>query len=72
MEIKKENMTIVDSHNNLIETEKGITCGCGNPRLKMVCHIDGRDFFGYQYNCSCGNSITVNHKRSEDDLMMYD
>ena len=72
MEIKKENMTIVDTNDNLIETEKGITCGCSNPSLKMVCHMDGREFFAYQYSCSCGNSINVTHKRSKDDLMRFD
>lgn len=72
MKIEKENMTVEDSRDNLIETEKGITCGCGNPNLRMVCHIDGREWYGYQYNCKCGNAINVTHKRSEDDLMMMD
>ena len=72
MRIEKENMTIEDTNDNLKEMEKGITCGCENPSLRMVCHIDGKDFFGYQYKCSCGNLIAVNHKRSKDDLMMMD
>ena len=71
MKIEKENMTIEDSKDNLKEMEKGITCGCGNPSLKIVCHIDGREFYGYQYNCQCGNSINVTYKRSDDDMMLY-
>ena len=67
MEIKKEDMTVSDTNNNLIETKDGITCGCGNPSLTMTCHIDGVDFYGYQYNCKCGNSITVNYKRKKGE-----
>ena len=36
MKISKERMTVEDTMNRLIETKDGITCGCGNPRLKMV------------------------------------
>ena len=64
--IEKEDMTVSDTNNNPIETKDGITCGCGNPSLKMTCHIDGVDFYGYQYNCQCGNSISVNCKRKEN------
>ena len=66
MTIEKEDITVSDTNNNLIETEDGITCGCGNPKLTMTCHIDGVDFYGYQYNCKCGNSIAVNCKRKEN------
>ena len=66
MTIEKEDMTVSDTKDNLIETKDGITCGCGNPSLTMTCHIDGVDFYSYQYNCQCGNSITVNYKRMED------
>ena len=65
MEIKKEDMTVSDTKDNLIETKDGITCGCGNPKLKMTCHIDGVDFYSYQYNCQCGNSIAMKCKRKE-------
>ena len=58
-------MTVSDTKDNLIETKDGITCGCGNPSLTMTCHIDGVDFYSYQYQCQCGNSITVNYKRKE-------
>lgn len=64
MEIKKDRMTVTDTYNNLIETENGITCGCGNPSLKMVCHIDGTNFYSYQYRCACGNSILMECERS--------
>jgi len=64
MKIVKERMTVEDTMNRLIETKDGITCGCGNPSLKMVCHIDGTDFYSYSYSCDCGNSIVMNCKRS--------
>ena len=67
MIIEKGDMTVSDTNNNLIETKDGITCGCGNPSLTMTCHIDGVDFYGYQYNCKCGNSITVNYKRKKGE-----
>ena len=60
-------MTVSDTKDNLIETKDGITCGCGNPKLKMTCHIDGVDFYSYQYNCKCGNSIAVNYKRKKGE-----
>ena len=63
--IEKGNMKVSDTKDNLIETKDGITCGCGNPSLKMTCHIDGVDFYSYQYNCQCGNSIEVSYKRKE-------
>ena len=65
MIIKKEDMKVSDTNDNLIETEDGITCGCGNPKLTMSCHIDVVDFYSYQYNCQCGNSISVSYKRKE-------
>ena len=71
MNIERENMMVEDTMDRLIETKEGITCGCGNPRLKTVCHIDGRDFYSYSYSCDCGNSIIMKCKRSEEDLMMY-
>ena len=63
--IEKEDMKVSDTNNNLIETKDGITCGCGNPRLTMSCHIDLIDFYAYQYNCQCGNCISVSYKRKE-------
>ena len=71
MKIEKGNMTIEDTMDILVETKDGITCGCEKPRLKMTCHVDGRDFYGYQYSCSCGNQISMECKRDKDDMMMY-
>lgn len=67
MTIEKGDMTVSDTKDNLIETKDGITCGCGNPRLRITCHIDGVDFYGYQYQCECGNCIEVSYKRSKDE-----
>ena len=64
-------MRIQYTLNKLVETEKGVTCGCENPELKMTCHIDGKDFFSYNYQCTCGNTIAVTHKRTKEDMMMY-
>ena len=66
MTIEKGDMTVSDTKDNLIETKDGITCGCGNPKLTMTCHIDGVDFYSYQYQCQCGNCIKVRYKRMED------
>lgn len=67
MTIEKGDMTVSDTKDNLIETKDGITCGCENPSLKMTSHIDGIDFYSYQYNCQCGNSITVDYKRKKGE-----
>ena len=67
MTIEKGDMTVSDTNDNLIETKDGITCGCGNPKLTMACHIDGVDFYSYQYNCKCGNCVEVSYKRSKDE-----
>ena len=66
--IEKDNMTVEDTKDNLIETEEGITCGCGNPNLQMTCHIDGVDYYSYQYKCKCGNTITALMKRDKEDV----
>lgn len=63
--IEKEDMTVSDTKDNLIETKDGITCGCGNPKLTMTCHTDGADFYSYQ--CQCGNSITAKYKRKKGE-----
>ena len=65
MTIEKGNMTVSDTKDNLIEAKYGITCGCGNPSLTTDCHIDGVDFYSYQYQCQCGNCISVSYKRKE-------
>ena len=50
MKIEKGNMIIEDTMDRLVETKDGITCGCGKPKLKIVCHTDGKDFYGYSYS----------------------
>ena len=67
MTIEKGDMTVSDTKDNLIETKDGITCGCENPNLKMTSHIDGVDFYSYQYNCQCGNIINVKYKRKKGE-----
>lgn len=63
MKIEKENMTVEDTMDRLVEKEEGIICGCEKPSLKIICHIDGTDFYSYLYRCDCGNSISMNCKR---------
>lgn len=72
MKIKKNRMIVCDTMDKLIETKYGITCGCGNPSLKMVLHMDRRDSYMYQYSCCCGNSISIERKRSKKDAMYWD
>ena len=67
--IEKGDMKVSDINNNLIETKDGITCGCGNPSLTMTCHIDGVDFYSYQYQCKCGNSIAVKRIRMKGEYL---
>lgn len=67
--IEKENMKVSDTKDLLVETKDGITCGCGNPKLTMTCHIDGVDFYSYQYNCQCGNSIAVKRIRMKGEYL---
>ena len=64
--IEKEDIKVSDTNDNLIETKDGITCGCSNPSLSMTCHIDGVDFYSYQYKCQCGNCIAASYKRKEN------
>ena len=65
MTIQKDGMTVTDKKDSLVETENGITCGCGNPKLSMTMHIDGTDFYTWEYICSCGNYISVCRERRE-------
>lgn len=41
----------------------GVCDKCGSTKIKMVSHIDGRDFYGYTYQCECGAFITMTAKR---------
>lgn len=70
MEIKKGSLTIRDTMNKLVENKDGFTCGCRNPKLKMVYHIDGRSFYSYQYSCcNCGNSIVMERERDKKNFL---
>lgn len=59
MKIEKGRMTVEDAMDNLIETEEGVTCGCGNPNLRMQYHFDGSKTCSYGYVCDCGNAIKM-------------
>lgn len=67
MKLTLENGAVIeDTKDNLIKTEnEEVTCGCGNPSLKIMSHIDGIDFYAYNYVCQCGNSISITEKRKE-------
>lgn len=69
MKITIDRTTYEDTQDKIHNTEKGIEC-CGGT-IRMVSHIDGRDFYGYTYNCDCGNVITSKTKRAKGDIM-YD
>ena len=64
--------TIEDTNDNLIKNKDGVTCNCGNPKLSMTCHIDGVDFYSFQYMCQCGNQVTVTNKRVKEDNWNYE
>ena len=59
MIIRKGSVTIKDKMDKLVETEHGVKCGCENPSLQMVKHIDGETMNVTQYICTCGNNIAV-------------
>ena len=64
MKIKKDNVTITDTMDRLVENDGKITCGCDNPELTGITFIDGDDFYSNTYQCDCGNIINVTGKRS--------
>ena len=63
MRIEKGRVVVEDTMDNLVEKEAGITCGCENPNLKMVMHLDMTDCYQNNYVCDCGNQIVVTAKR---------
>ena len=67
MIIKKDRMTVKDTMDKLVETEQGITCGCENPKFKMVMHMDFTDSYQNNYVCDCGNQIVCVTQRTEED-----
>lgn len=60
-----ERTTIEDTNDNLIKNKDGVTCNCGNPKFSMTCHIDGVNFYSFQYMCQCGNQVTVTNERDK-------
>lgn len=64
MEIKKGRSIYNDTMNKIHKTDKGIEC-CGG-LMKCVCHIDGAKFYINQYECECGNHISVETKRTKE------
>lgn len=55
MQIQIDRTTYEDTQDKIHKTERGIEC-CGK-NISMVAHVDGVDFYGYEYNCECGNVI---------------
>jgi hypothetical protein len=66
MEIIRGRMKVTDTDDKIVETEHGISCGCGNAILSLNTHIDGVDFYESIYSCQCGNSISVRVKREKE------
>lgn len=65
MIIEKNGIKVTDTKDNLSETIEGIICGCGNSDLRLNMHVDGVDYFTFDYICcSCGNYISVYQKRN--------
>ena len=72
MVVFKGEAVIADTNNCLIENENGVTCGCGDPVLKLVMHLDSTDSYNSRYACKCGNSIEIAVKRSETEQEMWE
>lgn len=48
-----------DADGTYLECEK-----CGSKKIKMVAHWDGRDAYGYNYNCENGHCISSAIRRN--------
>lgn len=74
MTVKFDKTTLTDTCDNIVKDEKGnYMCGCGNSKLQMTMHIDGADFYFYNYKCvSCGNVFEAKTERDEDDILRWD
>ena len=60
---------------NAIELESGnYGCPqCKSDQLKLITHMDGKDFFKNVYNCcGCGFPISFTHQRSKEDQMYWE
>jgi len=68
--IKRGNTT----YDGVIEKDGKLVCQkCQKPeaKCKAVMHIDGKEFFSWQYECECGNGILVSTKRTGEDKRMW-
>jgi len=65
-EIKIGNTKFKDTMNKI--HKKGKVIMCCDKLVRMVSHIDGRDFYEYTYNCECGNVINAYTKRKKEDI----
>lgn len=72
MKIEHGRMTIEDTMDNLVENEQGVNCGCEEPKLKMVMHMDFTDKYESQYSCKCGNQIFVSVKRTDEERALWE
>lgn len=68
MKIERGKTIIEDTKDSIVEVDGRMTCGCGNPSLRMQSHIDGVDFYTYTYQCeNCGNIIYVEAERDQEN-----
>lgn len=58
---------VPDENHEYLQCEK-----CGSKTIKMVAHIDGRDFYGYSYRCENGHEIVMRAKRNPEDMMFWE
>lgn len=71
-----ENKIIIGdtTYGGVILTNDKLTCSkCKKvePKAKMVCHMDGTDFYSNVFQCECGNQITMTTKRSGEDAAFW-
>ena len=71
MTIKDGNTTykgVKENADGIIVCEK-----CGTSGIKLVCHMDGKDFYMNQYECAeCGNAISAETKRTKADARYWE
>lgn len=54
----KWNGVVPDAEHKYLQCEK-----CGSKKIRMVSHFDGREIYGYDYNCENGHIIRQTIKR---------
>ena len=60
--IKIGKTTYTDSMGKIHQKDNSILC-CGK-NIRMISHIDGDDFFIFDYLCECGNIISCYSTRT--------